>query len=263
NPFFSCGSVMEHPEAELFGFPNQLLGVAAFVFPLLIGVLFLAGPELPGWVMIGLNLGLALGVVVVMFLFYVSIYRIGVGCPWCIVVWTVTIPMFVAVTAHNVLSGALGTRAEANPFARVFAKENIALSVLWLLIIFACIVVQFWSVFSNLVSAALASDFSDSGRSRLFSAIRADHAGRGAPPPDGAPLRCGNEKCHGLRLGTGCGRYVELSPWILIRVRGSSAGSLPIRDRSLRISCRARRPSARSLPPARGRRRSFLVLSPW
>src|SRR5699024_7365756 len=71
--------------------------------------------------------------------------------PVCIVVWTVTIPMFVAVTAHNVLSGAFGTRAEANPFARVFAKENIALSVLWMLIIFACIVVQFWSFFSNLV----------------------------------------------------------------------------------------------------------------
>ena len=151
NPFFSCGSVMEHPEAELFGFPNQLLGVAAFVFPLLIGVLFLAGTRLPDWVMIGLNLGLALGVVFVMFLFYVSIYRIGVGCPWCIVVWTVTIPMFVGVSAHNVLSGAFGPRAEANPFARVFAKENVALSVLWMLIIFACIVVQFWSFFSNLL----------------------------------------------------------------------------------------------------------------
>src|SRR5699024_7458556 len=151
NPFFSCGSVMEPREAELFGFPNQRLGVAAFLFPLLIGVRFLAGTELPGWVMIAPNLGLALGVVVVLFLSYVSIYRIGVGCPWCIVVWTVTIPMFGAVTAHNVLSAAFGSRAEANPFARVFAKENIALSALWMLIIFACIVVQFWSFFSNLL----------------------------------------------------------------------------------------------------------------
>src|SRR5690625_5712785 len=129
---------MERPAAELCGFPTQLLGVAAFGFPLLIGVLVLAGTELPGWVMIGLKLGLALGVVLVMFLFFVSIYRIGVGCPWCIVVWTVPIPMFVAVTAHNVLSGAFGTRTVANPFARVFAKENITLSVLWLLIIFSC-----------------------------------------------------------------------------------------------------------------------------
>src|SRR5699024_12011338 len=107
--------------------------------------------ERPNCEMIVLNHFLAFGVVLMKFQFYVSINRIGVGCPWCIVLWTVTIPMFVAMTAHNVLSGALGTRAEANPFARVFAKENIALSVLWMLIIFACIVVQFWSFFSNLV----------------------------------------------------------------------------------------------------------------
>jgi uncharacterized membrane protein len=151
NPFFSCGSVMEHPEAELFGFPNQLLGIAAFVFPLFIGVLILAGTKLPGWVMVGLNIGLGLGVVLVMFLFYISIYKIGVGCPWCIVVWTVTIPMFVAVTAHNALAGSFGPRAAENTIVRVLAKENIALSVLWMLIIFACIVVQFWAYFSTLI----------------------------------------------------------------------------------------------------------------
>lgn len=150
NPFFSCGSVMEHPESELFGFPNQLLGIAAFVFPLLLGVLILAGTRIPGWVMIGLDIGLALGVVLVMFLFYTSIYTIGVGCPWCIIVWTVTIPMFVAVTAHNALRGAFGSRAAQNAIVRVLAKENVALSVLWMLIIFACIVVQFWSFFSTL-----------------------------------------------------------------------------------------------------------------
>ncbi|WP_210605340.1 vitamin K epoxide reductase family protein [Brevibacterium oceani] len=150
NPFFSCGSVMEHPESELFGFPNQLLGIAAFVFPLLLGVLILAGTKLPGWVMIGLNIGLALGVVLVMFLFYTSIYKIGVGCPWCIIVWTMTIPMFVAVTGHNVLAGRFGQRVTQSPIVRVLAKENVALSVLWMLIIFACIVVQFWAFFTTL-----------------------------------------------------------------------------------------------------------------
>lgn len=150
NPFFSCGSVMEHPESQLFGFPNQLLGIAAFVFPLLIGVLILAGTRLPGWVQIGLNIGLGLGVVLVMFLFYTSIYAIGVGCPWCIVVWTVTIPMFVGVTARNLLSGHFGAAAAQNPMVKVLAKENIAVSVLWLLIIAACILTQFWSFFASL-----------------------------------------------------------------------------------------------------------------
>ena len=150
NPFFSCGSVMEHAEAELLGFPNQLLGIAAFVFPLHLGVHILSGTRLPRWVMLGLNIGLACGVALVMFLFYVSIYKIGVGCPWCIIVWTVTIPMFMSVPARNLLTGAFGQRAADNAVLRVLAKENIVLSVLWLLIILACIVVQFWAFFSNL-----------------------------------------------------------------------------------------------------------------
>ena len=150
NPFFSCGSVMESPQSQLFGFPNQLLGIGAFIFPLLIGVLIVAGNRLPRWVMIGLNIGLALGTVLVMFLFYISIYKIGVGCPWCMVVWTMTIPMFVAVTAHNVLAGNFGPRLRDSAFVRVVAKENIAVFVLWMLIIAACIVVQFWNYFSTL-----------------------------------------------------------------------------------------------------------------
>lgn len=151
NPFFSCGSVMERPESELFGFPNQLLGIAAFVFPLLLGILILAGTKLPGWIMVGLNIGLFLGAVLVTFLFYVSIYVIGIGCPWCIIVWAVTIPMFVAVTARNMLVGNFGPSLAENSFVRVLAKENIAISGLWLLIIAACIVTQFWGYFSTLI----------------------------------------------------------------------------------------------------------------
>ncbi len=150
NPFFSCGSVMESVQSQIFGFPNQLLGVGAFVFPLFVGVLLLAGVRLPGWIMVGLNVGLALGVVLVMYLFYSSIYVIGVGCPWCIVVWAVTIPSFCAVTARNALAGDFGRAAAESTMVRVIAKENVAIAVLWLLIIAACIVVQFWNYFSTL-----------------------------------------------------------------------------------------------------------------
>lgn len=150
NPFFSCGSVMEYPESQLFGFPNQLLGIAAFIFPLLLGVLLLSRTNLPRWIMLGLNIGLALGTVLVMFLFYVSIYAIGVGCPWCMVVWTMTIPMFVAVSAHNVLAGNFGRRIAQNPILKVVSKENVAIFVLWMLVIAACIIVQFWNFFSTL-----------------------------------------------------------------------------------------------------------------
>ena len=37
NVFISCKSVMLTPQAKLFGFPNPLIGIAAFMAPILVG----------------------------------------------------------------------------------------------------------------------------------------------------------------------------------------------------------------------------------
>lgn len=150
NPFFSCGSVMSNWQSELLGFPNQFLGVAAFVFPLLIGVMLVSGATIPRWIMVGLNIGLLAGVGLVMFLFYSSIFVIGVGCPWCMLVWLVTIPMFVVVTAHNALSGNFGAGVAHNNGVRIAAGMPLAIATLWLLAIAMAVVVQFWQFFSTL-----------------------------------------------------------------------------------------------------------------
>ena len=149
NPFFSCGNVMAFPQSQIFGFPNQFMGIAAFVVPLLIGLLFISRVQLPRWFLLGLNLGLLGGVVLVMYLFYSSIFAIGIGCPWCIVVWTVTIPMFCVVTGYNVLTGNFGAGVRDNVFARILAKEAVALSILWMFLIYAAIVIRFWTYFST------------------------------------------------------------------------------------------------------------------
>lgn len=150
NPFFSCGSVMTHPGAQLFGFPNQFLGIAAFIFPLLLGVLLVSRTALPSWVMIGLNIGLLGGTALCTFLFIYSIFIIGVGCPWCIVVWTVTIPLFCVTTGYNTLTGAFGQGLRDSLTARMFAKHSLEIGVLWMVIVYGLIVVKFWQFFSNL-----------------------------------------------------------------------------------------------------------------
>lgn len=149
NPFFSCGNVMEHWQSQLFGFPNQFLGIMAFVVPLLLGVLLLSRTRIPTWVMIGLNIGLAAGTAFVMFLFISSIYVIGIGCPWCIVVWTVTIPMFCIVTAANALTGAFGARVAQSTATYVIGSNAVLLAVVWMLVIYGCIVSRFWVYFSS------------------------------------------------------------------------------------------------------------------
>ena len=46
------------------------------------------------------------GVVFVHWLIFQSLYVIGALCPYCMVVWAVTIPIFWYVTLHNLRSAA-------------------------------------------------------------------------------------------------------------------------------------------------------------
>ena len=49
SPFISCKSVMLSEQAALFGFPNPLIGLAAFFAPVLVGFAMLAGAKLASW----------------------------------------------------------------------------------------------------------------------------------------------------------------------------------------------------------------------
>lgn len=94
NPLVSCGSVMESPQAALFGFPNPLLGVAGFVAPIAVGAALLAGARFDRWFWALFMAGVTLAGVFVMWLFVQSVYVIGALCPWCMLVWVAVIPMF-------------------------------------------------------------------------------------------------------------------------------------------------------------------------
>lgn len=109
NPVLSCGSVIITPQAEVFGFPNPVLGLTGFAVVITLGVLLAGGVTMPRWVWLGLNAGALLGFAFVQWLVWQSLYSIGSLCPWCMVVWTVTAPIFVWVTSANLLSGRLPT----------------------------------------------------------------------------------------------------------------------------------------------------------
>jgi uncharacterized membrane protein len=101
NPILSCGSVINTEQASLFGFPNPVLGVIGFTIVIMFGALLFAGVELPRSMWLGLNLGALAGMVFVIWLVSQSLYVIGALCPWCMVVWAVTIPIFWQVTTDN------------------------------------------------------------------------------------------------------------------------------------------------------------------
>ena len=104
NPVLSCGSVINTDQASLFGFPNPVLGVIGFTIVIMFGALLFAGVELPKPMWLGLNLGALAGMFFVIWLVGQSLYVIGALCPWCMVVWSITIPIFWQVTTDNLES---------------------------------------------------------------------------------------------------------------------------------------------------------------
>lgn len=90
----SCGPNMDSWQGSLFGFSNTIIGVAAFVAPIIIGVALLAGIRFPRWFFNVYRLGLAAGFAFICWLAYQSVFSLGTLCPWCMVVWTAMIPLF-------------------------------------------------------------------------------------------------------------------------------------------------------------------------
>ena len=107
NPILSCGSVISTEQASLFGFPNPVLGVIGFTIVIMFGALLFTGVELPRLMWLGLNFGALAGMVFVIWLVSQSLYAIGALCPWCMVVWAVTIPIFWQVTTDNLANNRL------------------------------------------------------------------------------------------------------------------------------------------------------------
>jgi uncharacterized membrane protein len=138
NAFVSCGGVINTPEASAFGFPNPIIGVAGFAIAVTLGVLLIARVELPTFVWAGLQAGVLFGIGFVTWLQTQSIYDIGKLCPWCMVVWTVTIPIFIWVTARN-----LRAYAPNNPVSRFVGDWTLLINILWYVAVISAIWFKF------------------------------------------------------------------------------------------------------------------------
>lgn len=90
----TCGPNMDSWQGSLFGFSNTIIGVAAFMAPIFVGMALLAGARFSRWFWVSYQIGLLLGIVFVFWLFTQSVFVLGTLCPWCMVVWSVTIPLF-------------------------------------------------------------------------------------------------------------------------------------------------------------------------
>lgn len=93
NEIFACGSIVATDQASVFGFANSIIGVIAFPVLITIGLLGVFGTRFPKFVLPGIVIATSLAHGFVLWLVYQSLYVIGALCPWCMVVWAVTVPI--------------------------------------------------------------------------------------------------------------------------------------------------------------------------
>ena len=130
-----CGKNLGSWQGAVFGFPNSLIGLAGFVAPIAVGVSILAGARFARWYWMLFNRGLAGALVFVIWLSTQSIFAIFTLCPWCMLVWSVTIPLFLVVTFRNLQEGVYGTGAGVRRVGHTLLTWVIPITVVCYLVI--------------------------------------------------------------------------------------------------------------------------------
>lgn len=134
SPLVSCGPNMNSEQGSVLGFPNPILGVAGFMAPIVVGFALLAGARFARWFWGLFTLGMAAAFAFGCWLVVQSIYVLGTLCPYCMVVWLVTIPLFWYLL---IATGAMGVWGRG-------AVKRVARSALpwtWLLAVLCYVVI--------------------------------------------------------------------------------------------------------------------------
>jgi uncharacterized membrane protein len=151
NPLVSCGSVMTTPQASVLGFPNSLIGIAAFTVVVVTGVLAVTKVALPRWYWVGLAAATLAGGAFVHWLIFQSLYRIGALCPYCMVVWVATISLLVVIASIAFRPVADRPERHSRTVVRALYHWRWSIAALWFTAVSLMIMTRFWGHWSTLV----------------------------------------------------------------------------------------------------------------
>jgi len=150
NPILSCGSVMEKPQASLFGVPNTIYGLMGYSVLLSLAALLLAGVKFPRRIWQLIEIGLAAGLLFAGYLFFQGVFRIHAICPFCFLVWISMPPMFWYTTLYNFKQGHLKLpRLKAT--INFLQKHHGDVLLAWYVIFFGILLIKFWYYWSTLL----------------------------------------------------------------------------------------------------------------
>ncbi|MEU1571231.1 vitamin K epoxide reductase family protein [Streptomyces collinus] len=151
SPVVGCGSAMASWQGNLFGFPNMLLGIGAFAVVTTLGIAAFSGARLHRALWLTLNAGAFAGVVFAHWLIWQSLYEINRLCPYCAVVWVVTIALFWYVTLHNLKHDVIPVPRGGRSALNLVLESHWMLLAGWYGVIVLLVLTRFWTYWSGLL----------------------------------------------------------------------------------------------------------------
>ncbi|PVW02016.1 hypothetical protein DEA06_16115 [Microbacterium sp. Gd 4-13] len=103
-----CSANLDSAQGAVLGFPNPFLGLVGYAAVATTGVALLATAHLARWFWVGFTLGVTFAMAFVVWLITQSVFILGTLCPWCLLVWSVTIPLFIFTTGRSLRAGVFG-----------------------------------------------------------------------------------------------------------------------------------------------------------
>jgi uncharacterized membrane protein len=141
NTVFNCGTVMRTKYAEIFGFPNSLMGISGYSLAVITGIFLTQVRKYSKAVTWITFIPTLLGFLISYYWLYLSSQVIGVFCPWCLLSTASSTFIFFAVVTINLQENNFGLKPE---LAKYFNKKitggwHFPILILWVVaaIIFA------------------------------------------------------------------------------------------------------------------------------
>lgn len=99
-------------QAEVFGFPNSLIGLAAFAIFIAVAVALFGDVQFPGWFWKLALVGTLLAIFFSHWLAQQTTFVIGALCPYCMIAWFGNFLILSSVIQENLKIKYLGTEDE-------------------------------------------------------------------------------------------------------------------------------------------------------
>lgn len=143
NPILSCTSVMASAQAEVFGIPNPVFGVIAFTMLITFGILLTAKTTFTRWIWGAALAAGVMGVIFAHWLFFQSMFALGTICPWCSLVWVITIAIFWLLVSYVLDHELFGTTKKLTVMRSIWRRYRTAVLIAWYLLLIAIVFVRF------------------------------------------------------------------------------------------------------------------------